>query len=118
MWIVTIGTPPALVGIRQRVVRQKGSPLPTTTNTGGNKDETRKISQTLRSVRQYAGQLEPWPVSRPLPLVRDAGVGYCVYGHLHGEDARHAFEGEHEGVGYRCVSADLLGFSPALILEL
>lgn len=49
-------------------------------------------------------------------MIRDAGVRYCVYGHLHSEAAQQAFEGEHDGVLYRCVSADRVDFAPALIL--
>jgi predicted phosphohydrolase len=47
----------------------------------------------------------------------EAGVRHCVYGHVHGEDARQAFEGIRDGVHYRCVSADHVGFAPALVLE-
>lgn len=50
-------------------------------------------------------------------MVREAGVRHVVYGHLHGEAAARAFEGEREGVSYRCVSADRIDFDPALILE-
>lgn len=50
-------------------------------------------------------------------MMRDAGVSHCVYGHVHGQDAARAFEGEMDGVTYRCVSADHVGFSPALLLE-
>ncbi len=50
--------------------------------------------------------------------IRDAGVSWCVYGHLHGRDAAGAFEGEAEGVTYRCVSADRLGFAPLELFSL
>lgn len=48
-------------------------------------------------------------------MVREAGVRYCVYGHVHGRDAARAFEGEADGVIYRCVSADHVGFAPSLL---
>ena len=44
-----------------------------------------------------------------------AGVQIAVYGHLHGEANRYAFEGERNGVYYHCVAADKLDFSPKLI---
>ncbi|MFW6189971.1 MAG: metallophosphoesterase [Planctomycetota bacterium] len=62
----------------------------------------------------------PCPPGEPTELthmVSDAGVRHAVYGHLHGENAENAFEGEVDGTLYRCVSADRVGFAPALILE-
>jgi len=50
-------------------------------------------------------------------MIEAAGVSYCVWGHLHGEDARGAFEGEANGVVYRCVSADLVEFTPTALFE-
>jgi predicted phosphohydrolase len=44
-----------------------------------------------------------------------AGVQIVLYGHLHGEANRHAFEGERNGIVYHCVAADKLDFSPKLI---
>jgi len=50
-------------------------------------------------------------------MIAEAGVGLCIYGHLHGGTADAAFEGESGGVQYRCVSADHINFTPALLLE-
>lgn len=50
-------------------------------------------------------------------MVRDAGVRYCVYGHVHGRDAQATVQGEQDGVVYRCVSVDGVGFSPAFLFE-
>jgi predicted phosphohydrolase len=50
-------------------------------------------------------------------MIRQAGVRYAVYGHVHGEAADATFEGERVGVIYRCVSVDRTGFEPALILQ-
>jgi len=50
-------------------------------------------------------------------ILAPAGVRHCIYGHLHGADAAGAFEGEADGVLYRCDSADRVGFSPALLFE-
>ena len=44
-----------------------------------------------------------------------AGVQIVVYGHLHGEANRYAFEGERNGIYYHCVAADKLDFMPKLI---
>jgi predicted phosphohydrolase len=43
------------------------------------------------------------------------GASICLFGHLHGEDRRWAFEGLLNGVRYRMVSCDHINFSPALI---
>lgn len=43
-------------------------------------------------------------------LLERYGVHTCVYGHLHGEGIRAAFEGERGGVNYKLVSCDSLGF--------
>jgi len=50
-------------------------------------------------------------------MISSAGVSYCAYAHVHGQAARDAFEGERDGVQYRCVSADRVDFTPALICE-
>lgn len=48
-------------------------------------------------------------------LLEAAGVNIVVYGHLHGEANRYAFEGEKNGILYHCVAADKLDFTPKLI---
>ena len=48
-------------------------------------------------------------------LLEQAGVQIAVYGHLHGEANRYAFEGEKNGVVYHCVAADKLNFMPKQI---
>lgn len=45
-------------------------------------------------------------------LLEAAGVKTVLYGHLHGEANRTAFEGERNGVRYHCVAADKLDFRP------
>lgn len=47
--------------------------------------------------------------------LEEAGVQTVVYGHLHGEANRYAFEGEKNGIVYHCVAADKLDFTPKLI---
>ena len=48
--------------------------------------------------------------------LEQAGVTIAVYGHLHGEANRNAFEGERNGIVYHCVAADKLDFTPKRIL--
>jgi len=50
-------------------------------------------------------------------MIRDAGVRHCIYGHLHADAVDRAFEGDHDGVHYRCVSADAVDFTPVPVVE-
>jgi predicted phosphohydrolase len=47
-----------------------------------------------------------------VPLLREAGVRVCVYGHLHGPDHRYAVRGERDGIRYYFVAADAVDFTP------
>ncbi len=47
-----------------------------------------------------------------------AGIDLVVYGHLHGKSCRGGFEGIRNGVEYRLVSADHIGFKPKCVLEI
>ncbi len=49
-------------------------------------------------------------------LIEKYGAERCYYGHLHGGARTRAFEGEHNGVEYRLLSADHLNFVPKRIL--
>jgi predicted phosphohydrolase len=48
-------------------------------------------------------------------LLEQACVRAVVYGHLHGDANRYAFEGEKNGIVYHCVAADKLDFMPKRI---
>lgn len=48
-------------------------------------------------------------------LMQEHGVSMCVYGHLHSEGLVWVQEGWIDGVEYRCISADYLGFRPVLL---
>lgn len=50
-------------------------------------------------------------------VLEQAGVHYCVYGHLHLGHNHDPFEGQHRGVDYRLVACDYLGFKPLLLTE-
>jgi len=45
-------------------------------------------------------------------LLHRYGVETCVYGHLHGDGHRAGFSGERDGIRYRLLSADAVGFAP------
>ena len=45
-------------------------------------------------------------------MLRQFGVTRCFYGHLHGAATRYAVQGRVDGVEYRLISADSLGFCP------
>ncbi len=52
-------------------------------------------------------------------LIEEHGVKLCVYGHLHGARAhKTAFEGERNGVVYRLIACDRLGFEPVQVWPL
>lgn len=50
-----------------------------------------------------------------LEMLAAYGVKECYYGHLHSYSIGGAWQGEHDGVRYRLVSADALGFCPLRI---
>lgn len=46
-------------------------------------------------------------------VLREYGVRRCFYGHIHGGNAaKRAFEGERDGITYRLIACDHLGFTP------
>jgi hypothetical protein len=52
-----------------------------------------------------------------LDLLKKYQVKTCYYGHLHGASHRLAVQGMCDGVEYRLVAADFLGFRPEKIME-
>jgi hypothetical protein len=58
------------------------------------------------------------PLTKMIPssgfteLLETFGVSVCVFGHLHGDDQKNAFEGTRNGVTYTFVASDYLGFQP------
>lgn len=50
-----------------------------------------------------------------MDVLRESGITRCYYAHLHGGAIAHAFNGERDGIQFRLVSADALGFCPLLI---
>lgn len=47
-----------------------------------------------------------------VPLLVEAQVSMCIYGHLHGRDLKHGFQGESDGIRYFLVSVDNIDFRP------
>jgi predicted phosphohydrolase len=45
-------------------------------------------------------------------VLREAGVGVCVFGHLHGEDHGLAVTGTEGGIRFMLIAADAVGFEP------
>ncbi len=50
-------------------------------------------------------------------LMAEHGAEICLYGHIHDPDDAAAFNGELQGVRFRCLSADLVGMRPRVILD-
>ena len=50
-------------------------------------------------------------------VLHEYGVTECYYGHLHGKSIRFAVQGEVEGIAYKLISADGLGFCPCKICD-
>lgn len=83
-----------------------------------------RLELSLEHARQYGAKktlvaLHYPPVTkfrrvsaRMRQLFARYGVDMCIYGHLHSGGAKMAFEGVEDGVRYRLVSADVLGFLP------
>ncbi len=45
-------------------------------------------------------------------LIKEAQAQWCVYGHLHGRDHKHGFQGVADGVRYVLASVDAIDFKP------
>lgn len=45
-------------------------------------------------------------------VLKEYGVTQCYYGHLHGKSIHYAVQGVRDGIDYRLISADALGFMP------
>ncbi len=52
-----------------------------------------------------------------LSVLNEYSIKKCYYGHLHGEAAKFAVDGERNGVDFKLISCDRLNFTPYLILK-
>ena len=50
-----------------------------------------------------------------LELLKKYRVSRCFYGHLHGAGHNYARQGEIQGIQFRLVSADFIGFNPIVV---
>ena len=47
-----------------------------------------------------------------IETLKQYGIKRCYYGHLHGNSLRFAVQGNVDGIQYKLISADGLGFCP------
>lgn len=64
----------------------------------------------------YPPRYKGYECGEILDLLKQYGVRRCFYGHLHGASHGLALEGQWDGVEYKLVSADRLGFNPFLVI--
>lgn len=50
------------------------------------------------------------PTSNYVQIMKQYNVKICLYGHLHGESHKEAFEGIYDGINFKLVSSDYLDF--------
>ena len=63
----------------------------------------------------YPPRYKGYTCQEILDLLQKYEVRQCFYGHLHGGSHKLAMEGTWDGVEYRLLSADFLGFRPYLV---
>ncbi len=86
------------------------------------KRELQRLELSLKNAGAAAGRIivalhyppfnSKGQFSEFIDIMRKYEVQLCIYGHLHGEACREAKEGTYEGIEFRLVSADHLGFAP------
>ncbi len=64
----------------------------------------------------YPPRYKGYTCNEILELLQRYGVRQCFYGHLHGPSHALAMDGLWDGVEYKLVAADKLGFTPWLVL--
>lgn len=87
--------------------------------------ETLRIERSLQSSQNsskllflhYPPVSQNFKCEEIIELINKYGIKKCYFGHLHGEAAKYAFEGEQDGVDYKLISCDRLKFTPYLILK-
>lgn len=52
-----------------------------------------------------------------LDLLNEFGIKKCFFGHLHGDAAKYAVDGNIDGIDFRLISCDRLKFTPYLIFR-
>jgi len=85
--------------------------------------ELQRLELSLKSVKAGEGRAVIAALHYPpfnakgqpsefIEVMKRFNVRICLYGHLHGENFRSAVEGEVEGIDFKLISADHLGFKP------
>ncbi len=80
-------------------------------------DADRRFGRDLPRVAMlhYPPWIEGRAATEVVGILREAGVSVCVYGHLHGADVGLGVQGVRDGIRFRLVSADAVGFAPVVI---
>ena len=50
-----------------------------------------------------------------MDVIRKYNIRKVFYGHVHSAGAVNAFNGEYDGIDFKCISCDLLNFEPVLV---
>ena len=88
--------------------------------------EVGRLKMSIEAAKPLGGELAVFlhypPYYRGLEcpeimnVLRENGVRKCYYGHIHGKkNSRLAFEGVYDGVDFRLISCDKVGFMPVLV---
>ena len=82
-------------------------------------DADRRFGRIKRRVAMV--HYPPWIEGREptavVAILRQGGVGTCVYGHLHGSDHALGVQGMRDGIRFQLVAADAIGFAPLRISD-
>ncbi len=55
-------------------------------------------------------------ILRFVEVMKQYNVKRCYYGHLHSDSIKTAFEGNHQGIEFKLISADYLNFTPIKVI--
>ncbi|MBE7028224.1 MAG: serine/threonine protein phosphatase [Ruminococcaceae bacterium] len=76
-------------------------------------DEARKLSpEKIIVMLHYPPDIH----SEFAGIMKEKGVDFCIYGHLHAQSIKNAFTGTSKGIKYELVSCDRLNFNPVRII--
>ena len=65
----------------------------------------------------YPPKYKGYECTEILDLLRKYGVRRCFYGHLHGGSHKLALEGLWDGIDYRLLASDYIGFQPYRVIK-
>ncbi len=64
------------------------------------------------AVVHYPPRYSDGRVTDAVAVMEEAGITHCIYGHLHGRDHKHGFQGEAGGIKYYLTACDAIDFKP------